>query len=75
MIVPQMCQYGKYLDPSNTVNPGCVACPEDKFCWTDAIILTDITANTDTAGACPAGYKCISGANHTVSNYQSTINP
>jgi hypothetical protein len=51
------------------VNPNCVDCPEDNYCWTDAIIEADVTAdnimgtNYKVAGLCPSGYKCISGAN------------
>lgn len=68
-IVPKLCYYGYYLDPSNSVNPTCVVCPEDQYCWNDGIILEDITANNimrnslKVTGKCPSGYKCVSGAN------------
>lgn len=69
VIVPKLCYYGQYLDPTNAVNPNCVACPEDNFCWNDGIILADVTANSImrsgllTTGLCLSGYKCVSGAN------------
>lgn len=44
-IVPKNCYYGQYLDPSNSVNPNCVDCPENKYCWMDAIIDSDIQAD------------------------------
>ena len=42
VIVPKQCYYGQYLDPYNSVNPTCVDCPEDKFCWYDAIIDSEV---------------------------------
>jgi hypothetical protein len=72
VIVPKLCYYGQYLDPANAVNPNCVDCPADKFCWYDGIILADITAEKTAlassvtrivSGKCPSGFKCASGAN------------
>lgn len=62
-----MCYYGQYLDPSNTLNPTCVNCPEDMYCYNDAVINSEVQAgvpfvSTNFAGACPNGYKCTSGA-------------
>lgn len=67
------CYYGYYLDPVNTVNPTCIPCPENKYCYNDAVIDSEITAgtpfvvttppiNNNIAGACPNGYKCNTGA-------------
>lgn len=50
------------------MNPNCVDCPEDNYCWDNAIIEADVTANNimrsgiKTTGLCPSGYKCVSGA-------------
>ena len=60
-----LCPYGKYLDPSNTVNPNCVDCPLNKFCYNDGVILDQINGNPSAvtyAGTCPNGYNCVSGA-------------
>ena len=80
-IVPLQCNYGEYLDPSNLVNPNCVDCPEDNFCWDNAIIEADVTADNimrdgyKTTGLCPSGYKCISGANIRGMNLDYATNP
>lgn len=81
VIVPKLCYYGQYLDPVNLVNPTCVDCPEDNFCWDDGIIEADVTADNimrdgyKTTGLCPSGYKCISGANIRGSNLDFATNP
>jgi hypothetical protein len=75
VITPKKCGYGQYLNPNNTINPNCTPCPEDAFCYANAITITEITANNSLAGYCPAGYKCKYGANHTAMNFQYKINP
>jgi hypothetical protein len=62
-----MCYYGQYLDPLNLVNPTCVNCPEDMYCYNDAVIDSEVQAGvlfvaTNFAGSCPNGYKCTTGA-------------
>lgn len=58
------------LDDANSVNPNCIDCPLDQFCWDNAIEKTDIDNSAfTTAGLCPSGYKCSSGANIEFPNH------
>jgi len=76
-----MCSYGKYLDPYNSINPACVDCPEDTYCWNDGITQADILADNITirglkiSGKCPSGYKCRSGASTTGMNVKYSKSP
>lgn len=63
--MPQQCNYGEYLDPANAVNPNCVPCAENYYCWENALIEADIQADNimrdgiKSSGVCPSGFKCV----------------
>lgn len=63
------------------MNPNCVDCPENQFCWSDAIIEADILSDSimrdgiKTSGVCPSGYKCVSGATIFGMNLDYSTNP
>jgi hypothetical protein len=68
------CNYGQYKD--TVITDACKACPEDYFCWNNALIESEITSSTPAdiqrtssagntltfTGHCPSGYKCVTGA-------------